>query len=107
MVSDGREVTLNLLVVSRVFVVVSVHEEVGQVLEGVDVRYGIGLELGEISNSFGGIGDDGLVNEMPVFLPVVALALNNISKSGTLNEGMVLLAESDRGVVFLQRSKHG
>lgn len=37
LVSDVREVTLDLLVVSRAFVVVSVHEEVGQVLKGIDV----------------------------------------------------------------------
>jgi len=65
LVSQSREVAGNLLVVGRVFVVVSVHEEVGQVLEGIDVVYIIFLEFGEVGDGLGGVGEVGLVDEVP------------------------------------------
>jgi len=89
LVSDGREVALNLLIVSGVFVIVSVHQEVGQILEGINVGNSIGLELREVCDGLGGVGKVRLINEMPVLLPIISHRLNNISEGGTLNEGLI------------------
>jgi hypothetical protein len=80
---------LNLLVVGWVFVIESVHQEVSQVLEGLNVWHGIGLELGEVSDGLGGVRKERLVNEMPVLLPVIAHRLDHISEGSALNKRMV------------------
>lgn len=84
----------DLLIVSAIHVVSFAHQPVGQITKSTNVVFSILMEIREVFYCFTGLSN-GLVNEVPAFLPAVTLSLDFVGKRGTLDERMVSFAGRD------------
>ena len=105
MVIIVAEMIGNLLSVGRIRGTDLIPEEFGQVIQSIDDVDIRRVEVREVIDRGALFVEVGLVNEVPIALERIALALDVIGKSSTLSEWMLVFILCERCIILFQDRK--